>query len=96
VDEKIEFQGRVIPGSAYNFAGQEKIEILTGNGSAIQVTFNGEDQGVMGFYGEVVNRIYLPQGVLLPTPTITPTPTVTIMPSSTPTPTVGPTLEPFP
>lgn len=96
VDGEVEFQGRVIPGGAYNFSGQEKIEVLTGNGSAIQVLFNGTDQGVLGFYGEVVDRVYTPQGAVLPTPTITSTPTVTPLPSQTPTPTAGPTLVPLP
>ena len=84
VDGDIEFEGRVIPGSAYSFSGEFQIELLTGNGAALQVFFNGEDQGVMGVYGEVVYEVYTPEGILLPTPTNTPLPTNT--PAATPTP----------
>ena len=84
VDGDIEFEGRVIPGSAYPFSGEFQIELLTGNGAALQVFFNETDLGVMGVYGEVVYRVFTPEGVLLPTPTITPTPTNTAMGSPTP------------
>ncbi|MDI6693721.1 MAG: DUF4115 domain-containing protein [Anaerolineales bacterium] len=86
VDGKVEFEGRVIPGSAYTFAGASTIEILTSSGSALQVFVNGADLGPMGGFGQVVNRIYSPQGVLTPTPTITPTPA----PTQPATPTVIP------
>jgi len=84
VDEQIEFEGRVIPGSAYSFAGEFQIELLTGNGAALQVFFNETDLGVLGVYGEVVYRVFTPEGVQLPTPTITPIPTITPMASPTP------------
>ena len=84
VDGEIEFEGRVIPGSAYSFAGDFQIELLTGNGAGLQVFFNGEDLGVMGVYGEVVYEVYTPEGVLLPTPTSTQIPTSTPAPTSTP------------
>ncbi len=78
VDGKVEFEGRVIPGSAYPFVGESIVEILTSNGAAVQVFFNQQDMGALGSFGEVVNRIYTPQGVLTPTPTITRTPTATL------------------
>lgn len=84
VDGDIEFEGRVIPGGAYSFAGDFQIEVYTGNGAGLQVFFNGTDLGVMGVYGEVVYRVYTPEGVLLPTPTSTPIPTDT--PPASPTP----------
>ena len=34
IDGEVNFDGRVIPGSAYPFSGQEQIELLTGNGAA--------------------------------------------------------------
>jgi cytoskeleton protein RodZ len=91
VDGNVEFEGRVIPGSAYPFSGEFQIELLTGNGAALQIFVNETDLGVMGVYGEVVYRVFTPEGVLLPTPTITPVPTDTPpaspMPESTePTP----------
>jgi cytoskeleton protein RodZ len=83
VDGNIEFEGRVIPGSAYPFSGEFQIEILTGNGAALQLFFNDTDMGVMGVYGEVVYRVFTPEGVLLPTPTPSPIPTNTPLASPT-------------
>ena len=82
VDGEVEFEGRVIPGSAYPFDGENQIELLTGNGAALQVFFNETDLGVLGVYGEVVNRVFTSEGLLLPTPTITTAPTFT--PESSP------------
>jgi cytoskeletal protein RodZ len=87
VDGTIAFEGRVIPGSAYSYSGQESIELLTGSGSALQVFHNQEDLGPLGLFGEVVQRIFTAEGVLLPTPTITPTPSITPTASATETPT---------
>jgi cytoskeleton protein RodZ len=84
VDGDIESEGRVIPGSAYAFAGENQVELLTGNGAALQVFFNETDLGVLGVYGEVVDRVFTPDGLLLPTPTITATPTAS--PQSSPIP----------
>lgn len=85
VDGKIEFEGRVLPGNAFAFAGDEQIELLTADGSALQVAFNQTDLGVLGVYGEVIMQVFTPEGLLLPTPTVTPTPTATTA--------VTPTLE---
>ena len=90
VDGNIEFEGRVIPGSAYSFSGEFQIELLTGNGAGLQVFFNGEDLGVMGVYGEVVYEVFTPEGVVLPTPTNTPVPTSTPPASPTPPATTAP------
>lgn len=75
VDGEIEFEGRMLPGSAYTFSGDQEVSVLTGNGAALQVFFNEEDLGTMGIYGEVVDRVFTPEGLVLPTPTITATPT---------------------
>jgi len=88
VDGEVEFDGRVLAGSAYTFAGVESVEILTGNGAALQVFYNRQDLGLLGQFGQIVNRVYTPDGVLLPTPTVTPT--------STPTPQTTPTIAPTP
>ncbi len=95
VDGKLEFDGVALPGSAYPYSGDKGVEVLTGNGAAIQVIFNQTDQGVLGGYGEVVDRIYTLKGVLTPTASITPTqlPTPT-PPSSSGTPTVVPAAKP--
>jgi hypothetical protein len=83
VDGEIEFEGRVIAGSAYQFAGENQVEILTGNGAALQIFFNREDLGTMGLFGQVVQRVFTPQGIETPTPTITSTGTATPRPSAT-------------
>lgn len=77
VDGEVEFSGRVPRGSVYNYFGEEIVEILTGNGSAIEIIYNGRNEGLMGDYGEVVLWIYTREGFITPTTTITPTPTIT-------------------
>jgi len=86
VDGEIEFDGRVLAGSVYAFAAQELIEIVTGSGSALQLTYNEQDIGVLGTYGEAVNFVITIDGVQTPTPTITFTPTETPTVEVTPTP----------
>lgn len=93
VDGKVEFDGRVTPGSAYPFVGGNQVEVLTGNGAAIQVFFNGEDYGVMGKFGELIDQIYTPQGILAPTATITRTPLPTLPVTATPARTTTPVPE---
>jgi len=96
VDGKEEFDGRVLPGAAYQFSGEKQVEILTGNAAALQVLFNQKDMGVLGTYGQVIDQIYTIEGILAPTPSITPSPTETLRPSptsrTTPTPSVTPKL----
>ena len=74
VDGKVEFEGRVTPGSAYPFAGNGRIELLTGNGAGLEVYFNQTNLGVLGGFGEVASRIFTVDGIITPTATITPTP----------------------
>jgi hypothetical protein len=96
VDGEVTFEGRLTPGSAYSFAGNERIELVTGDGGGLQVYFNQQDLGILGTYGEVVERIFTLQGVQTPTPAVpptsTPAPTGSPTPPGTPgTPTVTPT-----
>ena len=90
VDDQVEFEGRVLPGSAYAFTGDERVEILASDGSAIQVFFNQQDLGPVGLASQVVHLIFAPDGVQTPTPTITVTPSATPRVSPTPTYTVIP------
>lgn len=92
VDNRLAFEGRLIPGSIKLFGGNRRVEVLTGNAAGIEVIYNQQNLGVMGLYGQVLNRIYTDQGVATPTPTITltPTPSDTPEPSSTPTPSPQP------
>ncbi len=98
VDGVIKEDGRVVPGAAFSFEGLQRIEVLTGSGSAIHLVFNQEDLGTMGNFGEVVDRIYTVNGVETPTatssPTITLTPRFKKTPSATPTPSRTPTAKP--
>lgn len=96
VDGEVEFEGRVIPGSAYQFAGGERIELLTGNGAALQIFFNQNDIGVLGDYGEVIFRVFTLEGMMVPTATITPTATATTAATSTPEATLPPIPSPAP
>ncbi len=93
VDGDVEYDGRIIPGTAYGFAGKDVVEITTGNGAGLQVFYNDQDLGVLGTYGEVINFAITVNGIQTPTPTITFTPTQTQPSTSTPTPTPTITLE---
>jgi cytoskeletal protein RodZ len=88
VDGEVSFEGRVVPGSAYSFPGNERIELFTGNGAGLQVYFNQQDLGILGGFGEVVERIFSIAGVQTPTPSVpptsTPVPTATQTPTGTP------------
>jgi cytoskeletal protein RodZ len=99
VDGKTMFEGRVTPGSAYTFAGNERIELLTGDGSSLRVYFNQQDLGQLGSFGEVVERIFTISGVETATPSVpstsTPAPTGTVTPTPSVTP-KGPTAMPSP
>jgi cytoskeletal protein RodZ len=104
VDGVIKQDGRVAVGAALTFDGNDRIEVLTGSGSAVQIIYNQADLGMMGSFGEVVNRIYTVKGIETPTPTTSPTPTITPKPSPTirptltlrPSPTLRPTSSPRP
>jgi cytoskeletal protein RodZ len=88
VDGDVEFDGRILPGSIYGFAGEELVEITTGNGAGLQVLYNGQDLGTLGNFGQVINFVITVDGVQTPTPTITlsPMPTATETPEITSTP----------
>jgi len=90
VDDEVEFEGRLLPGSAYAFTGDQRVEILASDGSAIQVFFNQQDLGPVGLAGQVVHLVFAPDGVQTPTPTITVTPSATPRVSPTPTYTASP------
>lgn len=94
VDGITAFEGRLLPGSVKVFGGEQSIEILTGNAGGVEVIFNQRDLGVMGLFGEVIDRVYTAEGIASPTPTITLTPTPTDTPEATVTPTLTATPEP--
>ncbi len=94
VDGEVAFDGRLLPGAAYPFEAGTYIEILVGNAAAVRVTYNQRDLGLLGSYGEVVNRIFTDEGIVTPTATVPPTPTNTLPATITPTPSRTPTGTP--
>jgi cytoskeletal protein RodZ len=99
VDGKLRFEGRTEVGTPYSYQAKDQVEIVTGNAAALRITYNQQDLGQMGSFGQVVDRLYTAAGVATPTstpqPTRTPTPKVTATPSLTPTitPSVTPTSK---
>lgn len=85
IDDELVFQGRLIPGNAYEYSGQEQINILTGNIGSLQILFNNQDIGSQGLLGQVSELTFTATGLVLPPPTSTPT--ITNTPQTTPTPT---------
>lgn len=96
VDERVALEGRLLPGQAYPFGGETRIEVLTGNGAAIRIFYNQRDIGLAGSPGEVVDLIFTSEGLLTPTPTVTPTPTTSPTPTITPRPSPTPRSSPTP
>lgn len=96
VDGQEVFNGRVVPGSAYPFEAAASVEVLTGNGAALRITYNSRDMGLLGTYGEVVDTIYTANAITTPTPPAPPTGTATPKISPTPSPTPSPTRTPTP
>ncbi len=90
VDGKELYNGRITPGGIFEYNGEEKVEIQTGNAAALKVIYNQQDLGILGDVGEVITRVFTPQGILEPTATVTPTATRTLRPSPTPRPTQTP------
>jgi len=90
VDGEVEFQGRILPGSAYAYSGEERVELVTGDGDALQVFFNQQDLGSLGLVGQVVDLVFTLDGMQTPTPTITPSPTTTPRFADTPSVTPAP------
>jgi cytoskeletal protein RodZ len=83
VDGKVTFDGRVVPGNAYTYAGDKKIELLTGSAAALQVFYNSKDLGVLGVVGQVKALVFTKDGAVTPTSQFTATATRTSQPSAT-------------
>ncbi|MBN1668688.1 MAG: DUF4115 domain-containing protein [Anaerolineales bacterium] len=73
VDDEQVFNGRVLPGSIYLFVGDTRVEITTGSASALRVTFNQQELGTMGNFGQALTRVFTLEGLQIPTPTLVPT-----------------------
>jgi cytoskeleton protein RodZ len=100
VDGKLQFEGRTQPSGQYSYQAANQVEVLVGNAAALRVNYNGRDLGLMGNFGEVVDRLYTAEGIATPTPTLpptrTPTPHITATSSTTPTVTPSVTRTPKP
>jgi len=90
VDGRPQFQGRIAPGDVLDYSGDRVVEVSTGNGAGVRVSWNGQDIGRMGGLDEVVTRLWTSAAMLTPTPTISPTTTNTRPPTATPSPTATP------
>jgi cytoskeletal protein RodZ len=82
-DGRVAFEGRMPPRETKTIEAENQIAILTGDGSALRITYNGTDLGLMGGPGEVVSRVYSVAGVATPTATVPPTATNTLLTTST-------------
>jgi cytoskeleton protein RodZ len=65
------FAGILEPGATDTWTARERISLRSGNAGAVRVTLNGEDMGLFGEAGEVVETEWTAPNV----PTRTPTPT---------------------
>lgn len=95
-DYSLVYEGRLLPGNAYDYSGNAIVEILTGNAGALQIYFNDQDIGSPGLIGQVERLTFTENGLVRPTPTNAPTETES--PQNTPTPTgtlpAEPTMTP--
>ena len=94
-DGSVKFLGRIIAGNAYQFSGYNKVELLTGNGAAMQVIYNETDLGILGEPGSVIRLVFTREGYATPTPAQPATPTNTRQPTLTIQPSVTPTVTPY-
>jgi cytoskeletal protein RodZ len=96
--KKTVFLGRTVPGNAYPFTSNERIEVICGNAAGVQVYYNQRDLGTLGLPGQPLHLIFNKNGVVTPTsavtaaPTSTPLATLTLRPTATKAP---PTVTPL-
>jgi cytoskeleton protein RodZ len=96
--KKTVFLGRTVPGNAYPFTSNERIEVICGNAAGVQIYYNQRDLGTLGLPGQPLRLIFSKDGVLTPTaaltaaPSATPLPTLTLRPTATLAP---PTVTPL-
>ncbi len=75
--KKVAFLGRTVPGNAYPFTSDERIEVVSGNAAALQVYYNQRDLGTLGLPGQPLRLIFSKEGITTPTSAITTAPTRT-------------------
>ena len=89
VDGTQQYSERAAAGEILEFQAQQTIEVITGNGGGVRVFFQGQDQGLMGEFGDAVVRIWAETGVITPTATATTPVTATQPTQATATPGAG-------
>lgn len=89
VDGEVVFNGRTVPGNAYQYSAEEQIDLLCGNGSALSMVLYQDQKetvlGTLGNVGQVVQMSLRPDMIITPTALPTLTPTVTNTPQATAT-----------
>ena len=97
-DGETAFEGRTKPGNVYEFYANDRIEMLTGNAAALDLSVIQDGQetrlGTLGLVGQVVSLTFQPDVIITPTVTPSMTPTITNTPQATETPTVTPSETP--
>ena len=58
VDGETELEGEQPEGESLRFRGDQSITVRIGDAAAVRVTVNGQDRGVLGESGEVVEKTY--------------------------------------
>ena len=66
------FAGILEPGAIQTWAARERISLRSGNAGAVQIGLNGEDLGLFGEVGAVLEREWTAPGVPTSTPVVTP------------------------
>jgi len=89
VDNEIVQEGLAQAGDIYAWDGQELVKLRTGNAAGLDVTLNGQELGLLGTRGQVVEKIWGLSGQVPPTPMPTSTATEPPPPTVTPTPAGG-------
>ncbi|MGB9722515.1 MAG: helix-turn-helix domain-containing protein [Chloroflexia bacterium] len=56
--EKPAFEGTLQPGRTYTFTAQLELRVRMGNAGGVRVILNGQDLGVQGASGQVVDRVW--------------------------------------
>jgi cytoskeleton protein RodZ len=96
--KKVVFLGRTIPGNAYPFTSDDRIEVISGDAAALKIYYNQRDLGTLGLPGQTLRLIFSKDGISTPTAMVTTAPSATPMPTLTLRPTatiVPPTVTPL-
>jgi hypothetical protein len=62
VDDVVVQEGTLEEGDVRSYGANERLSIRTGNGGGVDLSLNGEELGLMGGVGEVVERTWVVEG----------------------------------